>query len=239
VPRRRVDREPLADLAPLDRPEPLRHRVQDAVRELIIMRTLEPGRHLVESELAERLDVSRGPVREALLALQAQGWVDLRPGRGAFVHDPGDDEADEVFMVRAALESEAARLAAGRVNDGDLAELRDICARGRAALARGADAQVVAENSALHRRIARLSRVGLLSDYIGSLDLRVRWFYKPLVRTRGVASWDEHDRLISALGSADPAEAAAVMRWHTERTWRAYRSLNAPDGTDGAGGRHV
>src|SRR5690348_17037827 len=144
------------DLSPVDRPGPLRHRVLEALRELIVVRTLAPGQHLVESELAERLHVSRGPVREALQALATQGWVDLRPGRGAFVHEPTTQEAEEVFAVRTALESEAARLAAPRVTDDDLAELREICARGRVAVAAGDVPTVVAENSALHHTIARL-----------------------------------------------------------------------------------
>jgi DNA-binding GntR family transcriptional regulator len=229
VPRNRADPQRFADLSPVDRPGPLRHRVQNALRELIIMRSLEPGQHLVESELAQRLNVSRGPVREALQALQAQGWVDLRPGRGAFVHDPSDVEASEVFAVRAALESEAAGLAAARVDEDDLADLREINARGRAAFADGDESDVVAANSALHLRIAELSGIHLLCDYIGSVDLRVRWFYKPLVRTRGTASWDEHERLIAALESGDRAKAAGVMRWHTEQTLRAYRGVSAGD----------
>jgi DNA-binding GntR family transcriptional regulator len=241
MPRNRADPRRFADLSPVDRPGPLRHRVHDALRELIIMRSLEPGQHLVESELARRLNVSRGPVREALQALQAQGWVVLRPGRGAFVHDPSDAEVDEVFAVRAALESEAAGLAATRVDEDDLAELREINARGRAAVTAGAEADVVAENSALHRRIAELSGIGLLCDYIGSVDLRVRWFYKPLVRSRGMASWDEHERLITALEARDTATAAEVMRWHTEQTRRTYRTVSAgEDGSsrhDGAGRR--
>jgi DNA-binding GntR family transcriptional regulator len=226
MPRNRADPQPFADLSPVDRPEPLRHRVQDALRELIIMRSLEPGQHLVESELAQRLHVSRGPVREALQALQAQGWVDLRPGRGAFVHDPSGIEASEVFAVRAALESEAAGHAATRVDEDDLAELREINARGRAAFAAGEEADVVAANSDLHLRVAELSGIALLSDYIGTVDLRVRWFYKPLVRSRGTASWDEHDQLITALGSGDREKAAGVMRWHTEQTLQKYREVS-------------
>jgi DNA-binding GntR family transcriptional regulator len=226
MPRNRADPQRFADVSPVDRPGPLRLRVQDALRELIIMRSLEPGQHLIESELAQRLNVSRGPVREALQALQTQGWVDLEPGRGAFVHDPSDVEADEVFAVRAALESEAAGLAATRVDEDDLAELRDINTRLRAAASSGAEADVVAENSALHRRIAQLSGIKLLSDYVDGVDLRVRWFYKPLVRTRGMASYDEHERLIAALETRDQEHAADVMRWHTEQTRQTYQSAN-------------
>jgi DNA-binding GntR family transcriptional regulator len=224
------------DLSPVDRPGPLRHRVLEALRELIVVRTLAPGQHLVESELAERLNVSRGPVREALQALATQGWVDLRPGRGAFVHEPSDTEAEDVFTVRPALESEAARLAATRITADDIAELREICARGRAAVAAGDVPTVVAENSRLHHRVAQLAEVTLLYDYIDSLDQRVRWFYRPLVRRRGVASWDEHDDLIAALEAHDEEEAAQVMRWHTSQTLLAYHKQNASGSSSPAAG---
>jgi DNA-binding GntR family transcriptional regulator len=223
--RKRVAADSFEGLVPVDRPGPLRHRVQETLRELIIARALPPGQHLVESELADRLDVSRGPVREALQALHSQGWVQLRPGRGAFVHEPSADEVDQVFAVRAALESEAAGLAAERIGAEDLAELRDICAGGRAAVAAGDSGEVVAANSALHRRIARLSGVDLLCGYIESLDLRVRWFYLPVARTRGLDSWDEHDQLLGALDAHDRDRAAALMRWHTEQTRQAYREM--------------
>lgn len=212
-------------LGPLRRPGPLRHEVEDRLRELIIGRTLAPGQHLVETDLAARLGVSRGPVREALQSLHREGWVELRPGRGAFVHRPGEREVDEVFAVRAALESEACGLAAARMRRTDLRELRTICRTGRKAVAEGDAATVVTANSALHRRIAALSGVELLGRYIDSLDQRVRWFYRPLVRSRGFASWDEHEQLIAALAARDCAEAARVMRWHTEQTRHAYRAM--------------
>lgn len=224
--RRRVAGGGFEGLGPLDRPGPLRHHVEEALRELIIARTLAPGQHLVESELADRLNVSRGPVREALQALQTQGWVELRPGRGAFVHQPSADEVDQVFAVRAALESEAAGLAAERVGRHDLEELREVCARGRDAVLAGDAAAVVAANSQLHRTIAELSGIELLCEYIDTLDLRVRWFYRPMVSTRGLDSWDEHDRLLEALESHDREESARVMRWHTEQTRNASRRMS-------------
>lgn len=223
--RRRVAGDSLQHVGPVDRPGPLRAGVQDALRELIIARVLPPGQHLVETELAERLGVSRGPVREALQSLQAQGWVELRPRRGAFVREPLPREVDEVFVVRAALESEAAGLAAERVGEEDLARLREICERGRSALDTGDEPAVVAANSEFHRLVAVLSGVALLDSYIESLDRWVRWFYRPVVRTRGRDSWDEHDDLLRALARHDRDTAAAVMRAHTEHTRQAYRRV--------------
>lgn len=209
------------EMEPLARPGPLRHQVEETLRGLIVSGVLGPGEHLVESSIADRLGVSRGPVREALQALHAQGWVELRQGRGAFVHEPTVAEVDEVFGVRAALESEAAALAAGNVCESDLDELRKISARGRRAVRGGEYDLVVATNSELHRRIAELSRNQLLGRLIASLDDRIRWYLRPVVQGRGESSWDEHDAMIDALAEHDAARVAALMRHHTEQTRRA------------------
>lgn len=96
----------------LERPGPLRERVYEALLELITTRALHPGQHLVEGELAGQLGVSRQPVREALQRLNTEGWVNLRPAQGAFVHEPTEEEADQLLTVRTLLEAEAAGLAA-------------------------------------------------------------------------------------------------------------------------------
>ncbi len=83
---------PRGSVPRLERPEPLRERVYEALLELISSGSLQPGRHLVEGELAGLLGVSRQPVREALQRLNTEGWVDLRPAQGAFVHEPTGDE---------------------------------------------------------------------------------------------------------------------------------------------------
>ena len=64
-------------ISPVERPVPLRQSVYEALVELVIAGRLMPGQHLVETELARHLGVSRQPVREALHRLEAEGWVDL------------------------------------------------------------------------------------------------------------------------------------------------------------------
>ena len=71
-----------------ERPAPLRQAVYDALVEMIITRELQPGAASGRNELAAQLGVSRQPVREALQRMQSEGWVDLRPALGAFVHIP-------------------------------------------------------------------------------------------------------------------------------------------------------
>src|ERR1700754_5091475 len=110
----------------IDRPVPLREHVYQAMQELIISRRLAPGQHLVESELAQMLGVSRQPVREALHWLNNEGWVELRPGAGAFPRAPPPAAAARVRAGRTLLELEAARLAATQAGADGVAKLRDL-----------------------------------------------------------------------------------------------------------------
>jgi DNA-binding GntR family transcriptional regulator len=214
-----------AGLTPLDRPGPLRSQVKDALIELIISRQLAPAQHLVEADIAGKLQVSRQPVREALQALQAEGWVDLRPGRGAFVHDPTVAEVDEVFAVRTILEEQSAGLAAQNAAPSDVEALRSICTRGRNTLAENDADGLVVLNATLHRRVSELSGNRILGEFIASLDRRVRWYFTEIAMSRGAGSWDEHDRLCDALAANDSRAAAKVMHEHTDHSRRAYHEL--------------
>src|SRR3546814_20550822 len=82
------------------------------IQEAIWSGRLAPGAHLVETTLAERFQISRGPLREALRSLAAEGLVEYRPGRGAFVIDPTLDQMQDMIVLRAVLGGMAARYAA-------------------------------------------------------------------------------------------------------------------------------
>src|SRR2546429_448986 len=83
-------------IRPVERPVPLRQSVYEALVELVVEGRLRPGQHLVETELARQLGVSRQPVREALHRLEAEGWGDLRPNQGTFGHASGRELRDRV-----------------------------------------------------------------------------------------------------------------------------------------------
>jgi DNA-binding GntR family transcriptional regulator len=210
------------DMPRLRRPAPLREGVYEALLELIVTRALQPGQHLVESELATRLGISRQPVREALQRLSTEGWIDLRPAHGAFVHTPTEEEADQLLAVRSLLEAESARLAAANMTPQAVAGLREICERGVSALAVDDVDAVVAANAELHSAIVELSGNKVLAELAAQVDRRVRWYYTPVARQRGPESWTEHAALIDALAEHDGEQAAQIMREHTEHTRRSY-----------------
>ncbi|WP_422125799.1 GntR family transcriptional regulator [Streptomyces graminilatus] len=206
----------------LERPGPLRDRVYEALLELITTRALRPGQHLVESELAGHLGVSRQPVREALQRLNRDGWVDLRPAQGAFVHEPTEAEADQLLTVRTLLEAEAARLAAANASAPAIAELEELCAEGERAVAADDVDAAVATNARLHAKIMELAGNAVLAELAAQVDRRVRWYYTPVARQRGQQSWTEHRELIAAIADRDGQRATEIMRVHTEHTRQTY-----------------
>lgn len=208
----------------LERPGPLRDRVYEALLELITTRALRPGQHLVESELAGHLGVSRQPVREALQRLNTEGWVDLRPAQGAFVHEPTEEEADQLLTVRTLLEAEAARLAASNAGRAGIEALEEILARGLEAVdADDVDAAVVL-NARFHAKVMELAGNAVLAELAAQVDRRVRWYYTPVARQRGAQSWVEHRELIAAITARDEQLATRLMREHTEHTRRSYHA---------------
>ncbi|KPC59547.1 GntR family transcriptional regulator [Streptomyces chattanoogensis] len=206
----------------LERPGPLRERVYETLLELITTRALRPGQHLVESELAGHLGVSRQPVREALQRLSTDGWVDLRPAQGAFVHEPTEEEADQLLTVRTLLEAEAARLAAANAGSAGIAELERLCAQGERAVAQDDVEEAVATNAAFHAKVMELAGNAVLAELAAQVGRRVRWYYTPVARQRGKQSWSEHRELIAAIAARDEGRATELMRAHTEHTRRTY-----------------
>ncbi|MGH2703141.1 MAG: GntR family transcriptional regulator [Actinomycetota bacterium] len=203
---------------------PLRLRVYDTLEDLIVERTLRPGEHLSELELAAEFGTSRNPVREALQLLQREGWVDLRPRQGAFVHEPTVREVDEVFAVRRALEVEAAQRAAANRSHDDVDALREALEEGREALADGAPSAVVAANTTFHRMLTRVADNSVLAGMVGRLDKRIRWYFGPVVEARGQASWGEHGQIVDAIERKAPDEAGELMWAHVEATREAFHA---------------
>jgi len=177
----------------------------------------------VESELAEHLGVSRQPIREALQRLQTDGWVELRPAYGAFVHTPTADEVAQLLGVRSVLEAYSAQGAALRATEEDVARLWELQDAGMAALAADDDRALVEANAALHQCIVQISGNKVLAELISQVERRVRWYYTPIARPRGTEAWNEHASLIRAIASGDADRAQQLMLRHTERTTDFYR----------------
>jgi DNA-binding GntR family transcriptional regulator len=204
------------------RPAPLRQAVYDTLAEMIVGGSLKPGQHLVESELADHLGVSRQPIREALQRLAADGWVELRPAYGAYVHVPSTEEVAQLLGVRSVLAAYSAREAAQHATSERMARLRQLYDAGIAALAAGDESALVTANDDLHAYIVAISDNEVLAQLVSPVERRVRWSYTPTARPRGKEAWHEHDNLIKAIAAGDANQAEQLMRAHTARTAELY-----------------
>ncbi len=223
-------------IRPVQRPVPLRQSVYEALVEFVVGGTLQPGQHLVETELARQLGVSRQPVREALHRLEAEGWVDLRPSQGAFVHVPTDQEVDQLLDVRELLEAETARLAARSASPEAILRLRAIWHEGVGAVESGVVERAVTANNAFHSALAEMAGNAVLAELADIVGRRVRWYYRLVAPLRGHESWAEHLDMIDAVEAGDQERAILIARRHTERTRTAYHRP-AGDEVRGAGQR--
>jgi DNA-binding GntR family transcriptional regulator len=190
----------------------------ELIREAILDGDLAAGERLKEDELARRLDVSRTPVREALRRLQAEGLVDVEPQRGATVRAYGVEELDDMYRLRAVLEGYAARRAAERISEDDLAELRKSCERFArlAARKRMIPRDLARENQLFHDAVLAAADDPRLAEMVRSvmhlpLVYKAYVWYTPHQRRQ---SAHYHEQLVIALGRHDGERAALIMQEH-------------------------
>jgi len=187
----------------------------ELIRNAIVEGRLEPGRRLKEEELARELGISRTPVREALLVLQAEDLVTATPNRGAVVRSHDAAELDDLYELRSLLEGHAARRAAERATPDQIEALRQSCER-FAAIAHDDVAGLVRENLVFHDAILEYAGSARLASMVGKvikLPLvynSYRWYSPEQTRI----STEAHRRIVSAFAAGDAAAAEQLMRDH-------------------------
>lgn len=222
------------------RPSPLVEQATDRLREQITeghwpIGTKLPG----ETSLATSLGVGRSTVREALRALAGAELVQARQGAGVFViaTEPKQDWSvqlrqaaiTDVYEVRASLEVEAARLAARRRTEEDVAELRGALARRRAPGA--SDAEFVDADIALHAAVVAAAHNPVLTRLFAEFTPVLRKRLTDLVELLGLRVDDpdhgdaSHAALVDAIAGEDPEEAGRVLREELEQTMAQLHSL--------------
>ncbi|HEV8678234.1 MAG TPA: GntR family transcriptional regulator, partial [Stellaceae bacterium] len=172
---------------------------------------------LDERRLSEGLGVSRTPIREAMTLLEQEGFVRTRPRRGIFVVRKSKREIVEMITVMAALESMAARLAAERASDADIAGLRRLMGDFQSGN-EGARLDDYSEaNIAFHQAILRMSGCALLAEMTENLFIHMRAIRKITIHqdNRAARSIVDHFRIIEALERRDAALAERLAREHT------------------------
>ena len=214
---------------------PLREVVSDALRERITLGDYEPGDNLVEERLARELGVSRNPVREALHILNAEGFVELIPRRGAVVARLSHRKVAEIFEVRTALEGLAAELAAIKANKERVEQLFEILARAKQGLAMDDEGALVEANALFHEHVIELADNSYLAHVMTQVRGHINWIFRQTASgSRGHHSLEEHVELAHAIASGKPRQASELARRHVEAAslsyWRAVAEQRSDDG---------
>lgn len=191
-----------------------------ALREAILSGEIAPGEQLSVPALSIRLGISRSPVREAVLAMAAEGLAVERPRRGVVAAEIGEPEIDAIHEVREPLEGFSAGLAASRADAAALVGLAAILAEQEVAVARGDDALFFASNSRFHAAIAAAAGNAELPRLLGSLESRMALALRRVAGRPGhrEAALAEHRAVLAALTMRDAAAAETAMRRHLAAT---------------------
>jgi GntR family transcriptional regulator, transcriptional repressor for pyruvate dehydrogenase complex len=227
VPLSSLRRSPLVDLAVAQ------------LREQVLSGQWAVGTRLpAETELAQRLEVGRSTVREAVRALGHAGLLETRQGSGTYVRSVTPEAGWEprlrraavldAYEVRQALEVQAARLAASRRTDTDIAALRSCLAERERARAHGKDARFIELDLAFHRAVVAAAHNPLLAEMFDSFVAVLREALLTVVTDSGlgdVGADAAHARLADAIEAGDAAAAERATHDHLDPTAGAVRSL--------------
>lgn len=198
--------------------QPLRGDVSARIRERIVDGTYASGSRLVERTIAADLGVSRVPVREALHTLVREGFAVERTTGGIAVRAYDDEEIDELFDVRAALEGLLVEQLTGRSLD--LSPLRESLDEAWRCLDAGDKPGALVANAQFHEVMASLGRGALVRQLLSDLDQRMRWLLRQ--HTDPAAIHAEHRELVEAIESGDVAQAREVNGRHLRTSRRAF-----------------
>ncbi len=191
-------------------------QVYDSIKERILEGELPPGTHLFETTIAEQTGTSRGPIREALRQLEADGLVEARANVGTFVRKLTVEEIKEIYTVRSLLEGYAAELAAEKATRLDVEKLRRIMQAANKSARKGDLRDTVRLDFDLHRQIWEMSAHHILYNLLHQLEGRVRMFITlqaPLF-AQLVDSIQDHATIVDAIAEGNGEKASDLIREH-------------------------
>jgi DNA-binding GntR family transcriptional regulator len=222
----------MMQFAPIDETnKTLATRVHERLREAILTRTLKPGARLDQNQIAEYLNVSLAPVREALKGLEAEGLVTILPRRGAFVAEISTTDLDELYFTRALIEGETIYHAVPHMTQQHIADLQQLINRMRQATAAGDINTYISLNREFHLGIYTCLNNQLLLQLIHNLWKRSELYrYRYMFIKHDVERvHQEHQAILDACAQGDQAAARAAAALHIQRTQQELHDVLRAD----------
>ncbi|MBG9547148.1 GntR family transcriptional regulator [Cytobacillus firmus] len=201
----------------------IRERVYLHIKDLILDGEFKAGDRLVERELAERLNISRTPIREALFRLESQGFVKTVPRKGVIVADISEKEIIEVFTILSSLEVLAAKLAVQKLDEEMESKFTDSIQKVKEYLKNPEE-----DAAELHRELNHLlyssAKNVKLYEMLSGLSDYIRAFAKIGHKNPGRAkqSMEEHLKIMEAIVNKEMEMAEYLTKIHIENSKKAY-----------------
>lgn len=198
--------------------KPLRDIVYEELRNQILTSKIEPGTRMMEIDLAEKMDVSRTPIREAIRKLEEEGLVIIKPRKGAYVSDVSIPDIVNILEVREHFDGIAAYYAAQRITDEQKKELQKVASKFDKAVSDGNMDDMIKYDARFHKIIvegANNNYLAVMVERVQELVLRFRYiYYKDYNRAEEVPN--EHVMIMEAIfsGNAEMAKDESEKHIH-------------------------
>ncbi len=196
--------------------------IADQLRDDILEGRLAAGSRLLETELAERFGVSRGPIRDALNELARQGLARDLPRRGTFVSSLSDHDLDEVYVLRRAIEEAAVRLTIARATDADIAVMYERLVEAEEAYRRDNLPAAWEADMAFHRTYCLTCGNGRLLGLFEGLASQTVLLMRTALATHASLAWtppvELHRRIADAIAARDTDAAVRAVGEHYQYT---------------------
>jgi DNA-binding GntR family transcriptional regulator len=209
---------------------PLRDQAAELLRNMVVSGALSSGDRINEADLAARLGISRGPLREAIQRLGAEGFIEFHQNRGAFVRTFDLDDLRQMYEAREVIEVKAAQLAARRATDDGIIRLQDLLSAVDAVLRTDTTGAYPVEFD-LHELVLDLAGNPYLQRAGTDLQNQVR-----LARIKSGSSparardaLTEHQEIIAAIAARDPRRAGKAMTSHIQNSLTHLTVRPAPN----------
>jgi len=203
---------------------PLRDRIASSIRNAIMDGRLQPGSRLTEQELVSMLGVSRTPLREALLLLDSEGFINILPRKGAVVTKISESDVQDIYGAKSILESAAAKLACDKISIEEIEELSvltdemELTAKDK----RKDYRTLLNLNAEFHQLLSDAGGNKKISQFIRNLrdqTLRYNYIYLSLI-TRIDSSISDHRNIIEALKQKNKVQVEQLIQKHNESACR-------------------
>lgn len=207
---------------------PLREVVASQLRSMIVEGELKPGERLVEGHLAERLGVSRNPVREAMRSLEATGLIEVVPRRGAHVSTIDPCAVHHIQRIRILVEGYALEEAARRKDPDAVKRIRHCLDEGRKATEEGDAVAAAAHHREFHLAVEEAAGIPFLNQVLDPLRNQTEMVFSLVTDERGYITWEEQEAIYEAVASGNADCAKELWHQHIANALESFEQTMSP-----------